>query len=236
MLTIRRADERGRFDYGWLDTRHTFAFGDYHDPAQMGFRSLRVLNDDRVAPGQGFPTHFHRQMEIVTYVVEGALEHKDSTGSGGVIRPGDVQRMSAGTGVMHSEYNHSRSAPVRFLQIWIVPGVRVLPPSYEQASVDREAMRGALCLVGSRDGRGGSVTIHQDVDLYAALLAPQQRAEHRFAEGRHGWLQVVHGRVRVGDEELGEGDGLAISDEEGVSIAGVSGDRGDAEVLLFDLA
>jgi quercetin 2,3-dioxygenase len=236
MLRIRRDEERGRFDYGWLDTRHTFSFGDYYDPAQMGFRSLRVLNDDRVAPAAGFPTHFHRQMEIVTYVVDGALEHEDSTGSGGVIRPGDVQRMSAGTGVMHSEYNHSKAEPVRFLQIWLVPGVRVLPPSYEQATIDREEMRGSLRLLGSRDGRDGSVTIHQDVDLYAALLAGDQRAAHRFVQGRHGWLQVVRGRVRIGDDALNEGDGVAISEEDEVSIAGVPGDGGHAEVLLFDLA
>ena len=232
MITIRRADERGRFDYGWLDTRHTFSFGDYHNRDHVGFRKLRVLNDDRVAPSAGFPTHFHRQMEILTYVVEGALEHRDSTGTTGVIRPGEVQRMSAGTGVMHSEYNHSKTEPVRFLQIWLLPGVRVMPPGYEQKTFARERLRGTLRIVGSPDGREGSVTIHQDATLYAGMLDAGQRARHRFEAGRHGWLQVVRGRVKLGGEALAEGDGAALSELEAIELEGDD----DAEVLLFDLA
>ncbi len=232
MMTVRRAADRGGTDHGWLDTRHTFSFADYHDPAHMGFRSLRVLNDDRVAPGAGFPRHFHRQMEIVTYVIEGALEHEDSTGSGSVIRPGELQRMSAGTGVLHSEYNPSQHEPVRFLQIWFKPGVRVMAPSYEHKSFDRDDWRGALCLVGSPDGRDGSVTIHQDVEIYASLLAPGDRVRHALSRERHVWLQVVRGVVRSSGADLREGDGAAMSDEDEVELVGAE----DAEILLFDLS
>jgi hypothetical protein len=232
MPTVRRASDRGHESYGWLDTRHTFSFGDYHDPRHMGFRALRVINDDRVTPKRGFPSHPHRDMEIITYVLDGALEHKDSMGNGSVIRPGDVQRMSAGTGVVHSEYNHSASEPVRFLQIWIVPAERGTPPSYEQKTFAPEERRDRLRLVASPDGAAGSVVVHQDVRLYAALLGPGARVAHALGEGRHAWVQVASGKVRAGELELGEGDGLAIDGAAGVELEGIE----PGEVLLFDLA
>jgi hypothetical protein len=231
MITIRRAEERGHFDHGWLNTYHTFSFADYHDPQFMGFRSLRVINEDRVAPGQGFGAHRHRDMEIVSYVLEGALAHRDSMGNSGVIRPGDVQRMSAGTGVQHSESNASQTELVHFLQIWILPERRAIPPSYEQKTFPNKAKRGRLYLVGSKDGRDGSVTIRQDVELYASVLEPGEEARYALAPGRAAWLQIARGELDVNGNRLQEGDGVAITDEGDFRIAG-SG----SEFLLFDLA
>jgi redox-sensitive bicupin YhaK (pirin superfamily) len=232
MITVRPRDERGHFDHGWLDTRHTFSFAEYFDPDHVGFRSLRVINEDRVQPGQGFGTHPHRDMEIVTYVLDGALAHRDSMGNGSVIRPGDVQRMTAGTGITHSEFNHSNDAPVHFLQIWIVPDRQGLTPSYEQKTIPAEAMAGRLCAVASHDGGDGSVTINQDATLYTAVLAPGQAVTHAFAPGRHGWLQVARGQVALDGRSLAAGDGAAISGEKAVTVSGESA----AEILLFDLA
>jgi redox-sensitive bicupin YhaK (pirin superfamily) len=230
-LTVRKSEERGRANFGWLDSKHSFSFGHYHDPKHMGFGPLRVINDDRVAPGGGFPTHPHSDMEIISYVLEGALEHKDSLGTGSVIRPGDVQRMSAGTGIRHSEFNASKTAPVHFLQIWIVPERKELTPSYEQKAFTDAEKRGRLRLVGSRGGRDGSVTIHQDVDLYATVLAKGDAVEHAIAPGRGGWVQVARGSVSLNGETLSEGDGVAISTSGPIRIEGL----GDAEVLLFDM-
>jgi hypothetical protein len=232
MIRQRRAVERGHFDHGWLDTYHTFSFAGYYDPAQMGFRALRVINQDRVQPKKGFPTHPHRDMEIVTYVLEGALEHKDSMGNGGVIRPGEVQRMSAGTGLTHSEYNHSGSEPVHFLQIWIQPDESGFAPSYEQKAFAADERRGRLRLVASRAGREGSVSYHTDTDLYATLLAPGQTVTHPLRPGRHAWLQVACGAVQMNGRELAAGDGAAVSGEPAITIAATD----HAEVLLFDLA
>ena len=232
MLTVRKARERGHFNHGWLDTFHTFSFADYYDPKFMGFRQLRVINEDRVAPGNGFGTHPHRDMEIITYVLDGALEHKDSMGTGSVIRPGDVQRMSAGTGVTHSEFNASETDPVHLLQIWIMPGQRNLKPSYEQKTIPIDQANGDLRLVASPDGREGSVTVHQDVALYAAKLKADQQAEHALDPGRHAWLQVARGSVTANGQKLQEGDGAAISEEAKLSLKAES----PAEVLLFDLA
>jgi redox-sensitive bicupin YhaK (pirin superfamily) len=234
MITTRPARERGHFDHGWLDTSHTFSFADYHDPRQMGFSVLRVINEDRVAPGQGFGTHGHRDMEILTYPLEGALEHRDSIGTGSVIRPGELQRMSAGTGVMHSEFNASRGEPVHFLQIWIVPAQRGLKPSYEQRAFSRDERRDVLKLVAAPESEAaaaGALTIHQDARLYAGLLSDGATVRHRLAPGRRAWLQVARGRVVLGGSELGAGDGAAIEKEEELSIAG----KGEAEILLFDL-
>jgi len=233
MLTLRRAEERGRANFGWLDSRHSFSFGQYHDPAHMGFGPLRVINDDRVAPGGGFSTHPHADMEIVTYVLEGALEHKDSLGTGSVIRPGDVQRMSAGTGIRHSEYNASQTEPVHFLQIWILPERNGLQPSYEQKAFSAAEKRGTLRLVASREGREGSVTIHRDVDLYATLLGEEQSVTHVLKPGRQAWVQVAQGTARLDGEQLYPGDGVAIEEPGAIAIAGTSP---DAEVLLFDMA
>jgi redox-sensitive bicupin YhaK (pirin superfamily) len=232
MITLRPAGERGHFEYGWLDTYHTFSFAGYYDPAQMSFRALRVINQDRVQPKKGFPTHPHRDMEIVTYVLEGALEHKDSMGNGGVIRPGEVQRMSAGTGLNHSEYNHSTSDLVHFLQIWIQPDARVFPPSYEQKLFGAEERRGRLRLVASRAGRDGSVSYHTDTDLYATLLAPGREVTHALRPGRHAWLHVARGAVRLNGRDLAAGDGAAVSGEPTITIAATD----HAEVLFFDLA
>ncbi len=230
MITVRRAAERGHFDHGWLNTYHTFSFAEYHDPRWMGFRSLRVVNDDRVAPGQGFGEHRHRDMEIVSYVLEGALAHRDSMGNSGVIRPGDVQRMSAGRGVQHSEFNGSRTEPVHFLQIWILPETSGTAPGYEQKTFPPETRRGKLGLIGSRDGRDGSVTIRQDVDAYASVLEDGQNVRHVLAPGRHAWLQVAEGELEVNGNRLGEGDGAAVTDEGDLEIAGKG-----SEFLLFDL-
>jgi redox-sensitive bicupin YhaK (pirin superfamily) len=231
MMLLRRAGERGHTDAGWLDSRHTFSFGEYHDPAAMGFRVLRVLNDDRVAPGGGFPTHGHRDMEIVSYVLEGGLEHRDSLGTGSVIRPGDVQRMSAGTGVRHSEFNASQSDSVHFLQIWILPERAGLAPGYEQKHVPDADKRGRFRLIASHDGRDGSVTIHQDTAIYAALLETGQRTEQALSAGRHAYLHVARGEITVGDQDLGEGDGAAFAEVSAIEVVG----RGPAEVLLFDM-
>lgn len=227
--TLRKAHDRGRSHHGWLDSRHTFSFASYYDPAQIGFRSLRVINDDRVAPGAGFPPHPHRDMEILTYVLEGAIAHRDSTGAGSVIEPGDLQRMTAGRGIVHSEMNASKTDPLRFLQIWILPRERGLEPGYEQRRFDDRD--GRLRLVASSDGRDGSVTVHQDVDLYAAVLAPGARVAHALAPARHAWLQVARGRLRAGDVTLEEGDGLATRGES-LDIEALTA----SELLLFDLA
>lgn len=228
MITIRRTGERGHFDHGWLDTYHTFSFADYHDENFMGFRALRVINDDRVAPGRGFGTHGHRDMEIVTVVIDGALAHRDSMGTGSIIRPGEVQRMSAGTGVMHSEMNASLEDPVRLLQIWILPEQRGITPSYEQKEFSEEERRNRLRLVGSRDAREGSVKIHQDVSLYSSIL-DGETLTHTFTPGRYGWLQVARGNVEINGQQLNEGDGAAIANEETIAVGG------SGEILLFDL-
>lgn len=230
MFYHRKAEARGRADFGWLDSRHTFSFGAYRDPDFMGFGPLRVINDDRVAPGGGFDTHGHRDMEIVSYVLSGALAHKDSLGTGSTIAPGDVQRMSAGVGIQHSEFNASKTEPVHFLQIWLLPERAGLAPSYEQKNFpDRD---GRLRLVASRDGRDGSVTIHTDADLYASVLRPGDALSHRFQEGRIGWLQVARGAVDVNGTRLREGDGLAIADEPAITITAAPE---GGEALLFDM-
>jgi len=232
MINIRRSEERGGGSYGWLNTRHTFSFDQYYDPKFMGFRSLRVINEDVVAPGEGFPTHPHRDMEIITYVLEGALEHKDSLGTGSVIRPGDGQRMSAGRGIRHSEMNASRTEPVHLLQIWIMPDQPGHEPSYEQKAFPEAEKRGQLRLIAGPDGKQGSVTIHQDAKLYVTLLSAGQEVAHELAKGRYAWLQVAKGAVELNGQVLSQGDGAAISDEAKLSIKG----KEDAEVLLFDLA
>ena len=234
MITLRPGNERGHANHGWLDTYHTFSFDTYHDPAHMGFRSLRVINEDWVAGGKGFPPHGHRDMEIVTYILEGALEHQDSMGNGSVIRPGEVQRMSAGTGVTHSERNPSPTERVHLLQIWIKPEARSLEPSYEQKMFAAEGRGGRLQLVASREGRDGSVKIHQDAALYAAALGPKETVRHKLADGRHAWLQVARGAVTLNGVALKAGDGAAASEEATLEIAGSGG--GPSEILLFDLA
>lgn len=230
-MHIRKGNERGRANFGWLDSRHTFSFGHYHDPKHMGFGPVRVINEDRVAPGGGFPTHPHSDMEIVTYVLDGALEHRDSLGTGSVIRPGDVQRMSAGRGIRHSEFNASKSDPVHFLQIWILPEASGLAPSYEQKSFHDASKQGTLRLVASRDGRSDSVTVHRNLDLYAALLAPGECVTHTIEAGRRAWLHVARGSVAVNAELLEAGDGVGISDPGTLALEGKSA---SAEVLLFD--
>jgi redox-sensitive bicupin YhaK (pirin superfamily) len=232
MIEIRHANERGSANLGWLDSRHTFSFGDYHDPRFMGFGPLRVINEDRVRQGRGFDTHGHRDMEIVSYVLEGALEHKDSIGTGSVIHPGDVQRMSAGTGVRHSEFNPSPNEPVHFLQIWLLPDRQGITPSYEQKNFTDDDKRGRLRLVASPDGRDGSVKIHQDAAIYASLLDDDEQVTHTLRPGRKGWVQVARGAVEVNGEVLGAGDGAAIADETSLVITARSD---DAEFLLFDL-
>jgi redox-sensitive bicupin YhaK (pirin superfamily) len=212
MMVIRRSAERGPTRIGWLDSKHTFSFGSFHDPRFMGFGPLRVINEDKVTPGAGFDTHSHRDMEIISYVLDGALEHKDSIGTGSIIRPGDVQRMSAGTGVAHSEFNASKTDPVHFLQIWILPERQGLPASYEQKSFTEAEKRGALALVGARDGRDGAVTIHQDVDLYAGLFDGDESARFTLREGRIAWVQIARGSVLVNGERLEAGDGAALKD------------------------
>lgn len=232
MIRIRRADERGLADHGWLRSAHTFSFADYYDPEHMGFRALRVINEDRVAPQRGFPTHGHRDMEIVSYVLEGAIAHEDSTGNREVLRPGEVQRMTAGTGVRHSEYNASDGEPLHFLQIWIVPERAGLTPGYEQRRFPEEERRGTLRLLVSPDAADGSLTIHQDARMYGALLAKGESVTHRLATGRHAWVQVARGAVELGGQQLAAGDGAALSDEAEVTLRGVE----PAEILLFDLA
>jgi redox-sensitive bicupin YhaK (pirin superfamily) len=231
MLLIRRSDERGRANLGWLDSRHTFSFADYHDPRFMGFGPLRVINEDRVQPGKGFGTHAHRDMEIISYVLEGELAHRDSMGNGSVIRRGDVQRMSAGTGVQHSEFNHSQSAPVHFFQIWLFPDRRGLAPGYEEKHFDDDDKRGKLKLVASQDGRDGSVLIHQRTDLYSALLKGGDEVTHTTERTAKGWVQVASGAITVNGERLAAGDGAAIAYEETVAIKS----EADSELLLFDM-
>jgi quercetin 2,3-dioxygenase len=232
MIAVRRSEDRGHARHGWLESRHTFSFADYHDPKHMGFRDLRVINEDRVAPGEGFGKHSHHDMEIVSYVIEGALAHSDSLGNGSTIRPGDVQRMSAGTGVTHSEHNPSETEPVHFLQIWILPDRGGVPASYEQRHFTREERAGRLRLVASHDGREGSVRLHQDVALFAGLLAPGATVTHALLPGRHAWVQVVRGAVTANGAPLEAGDGAAVSEEAALELAA----REAAEVLVFDLA
>lgn len=231
MLTIRKSEDRGRGRTEWLNSRHTFSFAEYHDPRQMGFRSLRVINEDRVTPGAGFPPHGHRDMEILSYVIDGALEHKDSLGNGSIIRPGDIQRMSAGTGVRHSEFNASATEPVHFLQIWILPEHAGLPAGYEQKPIAFDAHPNAFILIASPPGEGGAVDLHQDARLYAARLIEGAVATKPLAPGRFGWVQVVRGNVTVNGEALDAGDGARLENETSVTVQAGS----DAEVLLFDL-
>ena len=231
MIKIRKAEERGHFDFGWLNTYHTFSFGEYYDPRNMGFRSLRVINEDFVHAGRGFPTHGHSDMEIITYVLEGGLAHKDSMGNGSIIRPGDVQRMSAGTGVRHSEANPSTEEPVHLLQIWILPNETGIEPSYEEKKFDDEEKRGRLRLVVSPDGRDGSVRIHQDASVYTTVLDSEQGVAYELKPNRHAWLQVARGLVEVNGQQLKQGDGAAISEERELTIVG----REPSEALLFDL-
>ncbi|MEO8739249.1 MAG: pirin family protein [Casimicrobiaceae bacterium] len=232
MLELRRGKDRGIANFGWLDSRHTFSFGEYHHPKHMGFGPLRVINEDRVSPGQGFGTHAHRDMEIISYVLEGALEHKDSIGTGSVIRPGDVQVMSAGTGIRHSEFNHSKNESVHFLQIWVTPDREGIVPRYQQKTFTGANKRGRLCLVGSANGRDGSVVIHQDVEMFASVLDTGEQLAHSVAPGRRSWLQVVRGAVAVNGQEMDVGDGAAAEVETKLLIT--SRDA-DSEVLLFDL-
>ena len=231
MITIRKSEDRGHFDHGWLDTYHTFSFDQYYDPAQMHFRSLRVINEDRVAAGKGFPMHSHSDMEIITYILEGALEHRDSMGNGSVIRPGDVQRMTAGTGVSHSEFNPSEGEPVHLLQIWILPNARQLTPGYEEKNFPETERAGKLRLIASNDASDGSVNIHQDARVYASILEAGQSVEHALADNRYAWLQIARGTVKLNELEMKQGDGAAISRE---TLNIVAHDR--AELLLFDLA
>ncbi|MBW4630952.1 MAG: pirin family protein [Iphinoe sp. HA4291-MV1] len=229
---IHDRNARGRTKLGWLDSYHTFSFGGFYDPNRIGFSALRVINDDRVVPGAGFPTHGHRDMEILTYVLEGAIEHKDSLGNGSVIRPGEAQIMSAGTGIMHSEYNPSETEPVHLLQIWILPNQQGLQPRYEQKTFSLEERRGKLRLIGAKDGRDGAITIYQDVDLYTSVLEPGDIISYHVEPNRHAWLQIAQGIVTLNGEELRAGDGVQISGEEQLEISTNIG----AEILLFDLA
>jgi hypothetical protein len=231
MLQIIRSEERGHADHGWLNARHTFSFAEYHNPDMMGFGPLRVINEDRVAPGKGFGTHPHRDMEIVTYIIDGALEHKDNMGNGSVIRPGDIQRMTAGTGVLHSEFNASEDELVHLLQIWILPEQNSLPPGYEETHVSTEDRHNRWRLIGSRDGRHGSLTIHQDLDLYATILEAGEKLEHSFSKGRRGFLQVARGSIAVDGNDLAAGDGAALNSPRILSIVATT----DAEMLLFDM-
>jgi redox-sensitive bicupin YhaK (pirin superfamily) len=231
MIRVRKASERGHFDHGWLDTYHTFSFSRYYDPRHMGFRALRVINEDRVAAGRGFGTHPHEDMEIVTYVLEGELAHRDSMGTGSVIRPGELQRMTAGTGITHSEYNESKAAPVHLYQIWLLPEREGLEPSYEQKAFPVDERHNRLRLVASPDGEEGALTIRQDARLYLSSLNAGREVTHELAPGRHAWLQVLRGDVALDGHTLSAGDGAAISDETRLAIRA----GGDSEVLLFDL-
>ncbi len=231
MITVRKSSDRGRADHGWLLSYHTFSFAEYYDPREMGWGTLRVINEDRVQPGQGFPLHSHKDMEIISYVLEGELQHRDSMGNGAIIRPGDVQRMSAGTGVQHSEFNPSPSAPVHFLQIWIEPAIRGAKPGYEQKAFSPEDKRGRLRLVASRDGSEGSITIHQDARLYASLLGPSERVSHRIESGRVAYLHLVSGAASINGTHLKTGDGAKIDSEPELDISA----EADSELLLFDL-
>ncbi len=232
MIKIRKAEGRGHFDFGWLDTYHTFSFGDYYDPSHMAFRSLRVINEDVVGPGRGFPTHGHRDMEIITYILKGALEHRDSMGSGSIIRRGDAQRMSAGTGVRHSESNPSKDDPVHLLQIWILPEREGQQPEYEEKKFADDVKRNRLRLIVSPDGDEGAVRIHQDAKIYASILDEGKSVNHKIATGRHAWLQVAGGAVELNGTALKHGDGAAVSQEDELTITATE----LSEVLLFDLA
>jgi hypothetical protein len=232
MIRLRRSNDRGQTKVGWLDSRHTFSFGDYHDPEHMGFSDLRVINEDRVMPGKGFPTHSHRDMEIITHVLEGALAHKDSTGTSSVIRVGDVQRMSAGTGISHSEYNASQTEPVHFLQIWILPNEAGLKPGYEQRSFDLEKNSGTWVLVAAPEARDGAVKVHQDAELSLAVLPRGEKLTYSLKPGRRAWLQVARGKATLNGSALEAGDGAAISEESVLDLRALE----DAEILLFDLA
>lgn len=232
MIAIRKALDRGHADHGWLNTYHTFSFADYQAAAHMGFRSLRVINEDRVSPGMGFGEHAHRDMEIISYVLEGALEHKDSMGNGAVLRPGEFQRISAGTGIRHSEFNPSPDEPVHFYQIWLLPRNRGVPPSYEQKFFTEEEKQGTLRLVAAPDGAEESLTIHQDAKVYLSTLRAGESVSHTIGGGRHAWLQVLRGRVSANGTALETSDGLAVSDEASLAIVGEQA----AEVMLFDLA
>jgi redox-sensitive bicupin YhaK (pirin superfamily) len=231
MFQVRRGAERGHFNHGWLDTYHTFSFGDYHDPRHTHFQALRVMNEDRVKPGQGFGTHPHRDMEIVTYVLSGALEHKDSMGNGEVLRPGEFQRMSAGSGILHSEFNPSKTEPVHLYQIWLFPRQKGVTPSYEQRAFPEAEKRGRLRVVASPDGREGSLTIGQDASVFLSLLDANQRVTHELTPGRHAWLQVLRGAVDLNGNVLVAGDGVAVSDENALSVRATEA----SEVMLFDL-
>ena len=232
MITIRRSSERGHAHHGWLDTRYTFSFADYFDPDHMGFRALRVLNEDRVAPGSGFPEHPHRDMEILTWVLEGELEHADSMGNGSRIRPGELQRMTAGTGVTHSEFNPSETDPLHLLQIWVLPERSGMQPGYEQRAYSEEDRRARLRAIASPDGRDGSIRIGQDLVLYAPVLGPGVQLVHRLAPGRHAWVQVARGGILLDDQPLDQGDGAAVTEQSEVRLTGTE----DSDVLLFDLA
>jgi redox-sensitive bicupin YhaK (pirin superfamily) len=232
MITIRKSIERGHANHGWLDSYHTFSFANYYDRDYTNFRSLRVINEDRIAGGGGFATHGHRDMEIVTYVLSGELEHKDSLGTGSIIRHGEIQRMSAGTGILHSEFNHSPDAPVHLLQIWIVPDRQDIEPSYEQKAIDLAKNLGTLQRIASPSGEGNAVKIHQDTSLYAGILPSGTNMTHDLDPSRHAWLQVARGVITLNGERLEAGDGVAIEREEKVAIAALE----DAEILLFDLA
>ena len=231
MITLRPANERGQAHLDWLDSQHTFSFAQYYDPHHMGFADLRVINEDKIQPSKGFGTHGHRDMEIVTYVLNGSLEHKDSIGNGSLIRPGDVKRMSAGTGILHSEFNASDRDPVHLLQIWILPNQENLPPSYEQIYFPEDQRRGQLRLIGSADGRQGSVTIHQSVDLYATILAAGETVSHDLAVGHRAWIQVARGSVALRDRILTAGDGASLVEETDLVLTGIAD---DSELLIFD--
>jgi redox-sensitive bicupin YhaK (pirin superfamily) len=235
MIQIRRAGERGHANHGWLDTHYTFSFSDYYDPRFMGFRSLRVMNEDRIQGGHGFPAHPHRDMEIITYVLEGSLEHRDSMGTGSVIRPGDVQKMSAGTGIRHSEFNPSPHDPVHLYQIWLLPEKEGIKPMYEQKTIPTEEKKGKLRLVASpRDGNGGgAVMLYQDAELYATELGAGESVAHKLGRGRYAWVQALRGAVSVNGRELKAGDGAAVAEEADVQLTGSSD---HSEALLFDLA
>ena len=232
MITVRKAEDRGHADHGWLDTNHTFSFASYHDPKHMGYRSLRVMNEDRVAPGKGFATHGHDNMEIISYVLSGALEHKDNMGNGEVLRPGEFQRISAGSGITHSEFNPSSVDPVHFYQIWLVPNVRDIAPSYQQREFGEGEKLDRLRLVASPDGEHGSLSIHTDANVYLSNLAAGAEVGFDLQPGRHGWLQVLSGSVAVSGNQLSTSDGAAITNEDSVSIVASE----DAEIMLFDLA
>lgn len=231
MIEVRHAAERGAANFGWLDSKHTFSFGGYHDPEHMGFGNLRVINDDRVQPGQGFGTHGHQDMEIISYIVEGALEHKDSMGNGAVMKSGEVQRMTAGTGVTHSEFNHSSDELVHFLQIWILPAKIGLEPGYEQKNFSASDKSNKLCLIASPMGRDGSISVHQEVDLYASVLDPAVTVTHQITNNRRGWLQIIRGSVEANGYSLKDGDGAAISDVTDLQISAIA----ETELLLFDM-